>query len=174
MADIEIMGFIGRKEGCVEIPYPDGTYDSWGFGHNGPDVVRGRRLTKKEALALFSADLDALEMRLDKRLKVTLSRQQKNALLSAAYNLGLAGIRTVLELVNAGDNAGAMAKLKTLCKVKQTDGSYKKSKGLEARREAEVRIFEAGDYGDTSRVPYWTGNPFKTAMRWAEFPGDFL
>ncbi|MBA3753045.1 MAG: lysozyme [Nitrospira sp.] len=177
MASREIMAFIGRREGFVEVSYSDGKYLSWGFGHNGPEVLAGQRITLQDGIALFSTDLERFERGIKRELKAKLQPHEFDALLSAAYNLGVNGVASVIELLNGGLRDAALKKLRSLCKIKSADDGdpttppvFTESAGLKKRREAEAVLFETGDYGDVSRIPYWRNNPFKTKMEWVAFP----
>lgn len=89
-----IKGFEGLRYGA----YKDSA-GVWtiGYGHTGADVKEGMRITRAEADRLFDLDLSRFERGLNDMLDVDgikgLTQGQFDALLSFAYNLGLAKLR---------------------------------------------------------------------------------
>lgn len=109
-----------------------------GVGHTGPDVKPGMRITQAQSDALLSADLAKFEKAVARNVKVALTQNQFDALVSFTYNLGEGNLRssTLLKRVNAGDMAGAAAEF----------GKWNKAggmvlAGLTRRRAAEAALF---------------------------------
>ncbi len=82
-----------------------------GYGHTGPDVTPGKRVSKDQAEALLRADLahfeDGVDDALDENADTT--DNQFGAMVSLAFNVGLGAFRhsTVLRDHNAGEYAAA-------------------------------------------------------------------
>lgn len=97
-ASDSIKNFIKEREGLRYGAYKDSA-GVWtiGYGHTGADVKEGMRITRAEADRLFDLDFSRFERGLNDMLEVDgikeLSQGQFDALLSFAYNLGLAKLR---------------------------------------------------------------------------------
>ena len=138
-------------ESCSLVAYPDpGSKDGrpWtiGWGHTGPDVVKGLRWTQQQADDAFRSDLKATESGVVSLVKVQLTQGQFDALVCFAYNVGLdidtdtiaegLGDSTLLRKLNAGDFEGAALEFR---KWNKNDG--KVMRGLVRRRAAEECLF---------------------------------
>lgn len=130
-------------ESCELSAYPDpGSKDGkpWtiGWGHTGPEVVKGLRWTQGQADAVFVNDLAKFEAAVSAAVKVPLSQGQFDALVCFTYNLGGANLRssTLLRKLNAKDYGGAEAEFARWVK---NDG--KTMRGLIRRRAAEAALF---------------------------------
>jgi lysozyme len=139
-------------EGCELHAYPDpGTGgDPWtiGYGHTGPEVKKGLKITKEEAEALLKKDLVKFEQGVLNLCTVQLTQPQFDALVSFAYNCGLGNLKssTLLKLVNKGDFQGAAEQF-----LRWNKAAGKVLKGLTRRREAEKQVFLCGIY-DTEEL----------------------
>lgn len=146
-------------EQCRLDAYPDpGSSDGhpWtiGWGHTGPEVVRGLRWTQQQADAAFLADVARFERDVESLLKVVPTQGQFDALVSFAYNVGSdidkdtiaegLGDSTLLRKFNAGDFAGAKREFP---KWNKNDGRV--MRGLVRRRAAEQALFD-GFSGDSA------------------------
>jgi len=109
-----------------------------GVGHTGPDVKPGMRITQAQSDALLSADLAKFEKAVANAVKVPLTQNQFDALVSFTYNLGEGNLRasTLLKRVNAGDMAAAAAEF-----AKWDKAGGKVLSGLTKRRAAEAALF---------------------------------
>lgn len=128
-------------ESCQLVAYPDpGSKDGkpWtnGWGHTGPDVVKGTVWTQAHADEVFEKDLLKHEARVARLVKVPLTQGQYDALVLFDYNTGALHSSTLLKLLNAGDYAGAQAQFK---RWNKNDG--KVMRGLIRRRAAEAALF---------------------------------
>lgn len=128
-------------EQCRLVAYPDpGSKDGkpWtiGWGHTGPEVVKGLVWTQAQADAAFEKDLLKFEARVARLVKVSLTQGQYDALVLFDYNTGALHSSTMLKLLNAGDYAGAQAQFK---RWNKNDG--KVMRGLIRRRAAEECLF---------------------------------
>lgn len=134
--------FIKRWEGYSETAYQD-TGGVWtiGYGHT-KGVKPGMKITKEQALAYLSEDLQWVEAALAKRVKVALTQNQYDALCSFVYNIGetqFAG-STCLKRLNAKDYIGAA---EALTWWNKDDGRV--VQGLVNRRNDEKKLFLTPD-----------------------------
>lgn len=134
-------------EGLQLKAYPDpGSADGkpWtiGYGHTGPEVVKGLAWTQAQADAAFVADLAKFEARASKFVTVPLTQGQFDAIVLFDYNTGALGSSTLLKKLNAKDYAGAREEFK---RWNKNDGQV--MKGLTRRRAAEVGLWD-GMSGD--------------------------
>ena len=109
-----------------------------GYGHTGPDISEGDRITEYWARELLRDDLGAVEAGV-RRLHVARTQGQFDALVSFAFNLGidrLAG-STLLKVIRAG---GSRSEIRREFRRWVFAGG-KPLKGLERRREWEARRF---------------------------------
>lgn len=138
-------------EACKLVAYPDpGSKDGkpWtiGWGHTGPEVVKGLVWTQAQADAQFLIDIARFEREVSGLVKVPLTQGQFDALVLFAYNVGSdidadkiaegLGDSTLLRKLNAGDYAGAALEFR---KWNKNDG--KVMRGLIRRRAAEECLF---------------------------------
>ncbi|MDR7037410.1 GH24 family phage-related lysozyme (muramidase)/peptidoglycan hydrolase-like protein with peptidoglycan-binding domain [Methylobacterium sp. BE186] len=83
-----------------------------GVGHTSaagaPKVTPGLSITEAEALSIFARDLAQYEAAVDKAVKVPLSENERDALVSICYNIGPGAFSrsTFVKRLNAGDRAG--------------------------------------------------------------------
>jgi lysozyme len=138
-------------ESCKLTAYPDpGSRDGkpWtiGWGHTGPEVVKGLVWTQGQADAQFLIDVARFEREVASLVKVPLTQGQFDALVLFAYNVGSdidadtiaegLGDSTLLRKLNAGDYDGAALEFR---KWNKNDG--KVMRGLIRRRAAEECLF---------------------------------
>ena len=129
-------------ESCKLTAYPDpGSVDGkpWtiGWGSTGPGIAKGVVWTQAQADERFAADLARFEKAVALMAPVT-TRNQFDALVSFAYNVGLAALNdsTLLRLHNKGDYAGAKDQF---ARWNKNDG--KVMNGLTRRRAAEAAMY---------------------------------
>ena len=111
-----------------------------GYGHTGSDVKPGLKTNEQEAEHLLQEDLNHAGIGVEKLVKVPLTDNQFAALVSFAFNAGLASLAasTLLKRLNAGDYHAVPAELGKW--VKATDPRTKQKvtlPGLVKRRAAE-------------------------------------
>ena len=138
-------------ESCRLEAYQDGG-GVWtiGWGHTGPDVHPGLKITQVQADALFDRDIARFEREVTSLLTATVSQNQFDALVSFAYNCGSdidadtkaegLGDSTLLKLVNAYRFEEAVKEFPKWCK---DNGVV--VRGLLRRRNAEAKLFEMPD-----------------------------
>lgn len=123
---------------------------TWGIGtlaHRGPCTAEelARVVTDADVEREFAARLRATERGVENRIKVQLNQAQFDALVSLAYNTGVAGAEKVFKLVNSHDFDGAAKMI-----LSMTYGSTVKDgktvrvfyPGLVARRNREAAPFK--------------------------------
>lgn len=133
---------IKNWEGCRLTAYkPVATEPHWtiGWGHYGPDVRKGQTITQAEADALLVEDCqrfaDAVDDPANVPLTAQLNANQRDALISFAFNCGEGNLRKLCEN-------------RTLEQICDAMSLYNKAGGkvllgLERRRAAEQRLFDS-------------------------------
>lgn len=111
-----------------------------GWGHRGPEVIEGYRITKEKAEELFDADLFDPIICVSNEVKVPLNPNQNGALISFTFSVGCDKFRgsNLLKRLNNGENPKIVV-LRELPKWVYIDG--KKVPSLVRRRAAEVLFF---------------------------------
>lgn len=137
------VNLIKHFEGCrleAYKPVPTEEYYTIGYGHYGPDVHRGDRITSEWAEQLLRKDLAKFEKAVNKLVKVPLTQNQFDALVSFTYNLGETKFAdsTLLKVVNANpkDNDGVRKQL-----LRWVNAGGRELPGLVRRREAEANLY---------------------------------
>lgn len=168
------LALIKNWEGCrltAYKPVPTETYWTIGWGHYGPDVRQGDTITQAEADALLLSDCqrfaDAVDDPANVPLTASLNANQRDALISFAYNCGAGNLRT-------------LCRGRTLTQICEAMSLYTKSGGksllgLERRRAAEQRLFET----PVKEVSVTINNNIpdeyaKEAVDWAQESGILL
>ena len=133
--------FIERFEGLYLHTYNDGVgVATIGYGHTtsagGPKVKWGQTITKEQADKLLADDLVRVENDVNKLVKVPLTQNQFDALVSFHFNTGGLGRSTLLKKLNAGDYNSVPAELS-----KWNRGGGKVMAGLTTRRTEEGKLF---------------------------------
>lgn len=113
-----------------------------GVGSTVPAVHAGEVITKQQALARFDKDLTKFEGAVDRLVKVPLTQNQFDALVSFTFNVGEGALAksTLLKKLNAGDYDAVPAEL-----MKWTKGGGKELPGLVRRRRAEAAMWRGVD-----------------------------
>ena len=133
----EFEGFRGRRYLCPA------NKPTIGYGHVIVDSERatlwGADLTEEQATKLLMKDLVRFEDAVLAMVAVPLTQGQFDALVSFAYNLGEAKLRssTLLKLLNAGDYDGARKQIN-----RWVYSNGKKLEGLIRRRARETEMFQ--------------------------------
>lgn len=109
-----------------------------GYGHTGSDVWPGLVITKEWAEWLLDEDLKKFEAYVSGYVKVDLTQDQFDALVSFTYNVGAEAFKnsTMLKKLNAGDYEGAAKEFPRWNKSKG-----KVLPGLVKRAEAQRKLF---------------------------------
>ncbi|WP_336948622.1 lysozyme [Acinetobacter junii] len=105
---------------------------------NGVKVKKGDKCTLEQAKEYFAHDLERFEASVNNLVKVPLSQNQFDALVSLTYNIGQTAFSnsTLLKKLNAKDYQGAADQF-----IRWNKGGGKVMKGLVRRREAERALF---------------------------------
>jgi lysozyme len=132
---------IEQSEGIRYTAYLD-TGGVWtiGVGHTGPEVIKGLRATDEQVRAWLEEDVLEAEDAVNRLVKVELTQNQFDMLVSFVFNVGEGQFKrsTMLRLLNQGDYEGAANELP---KWKFDNG--KMIQGLLNRRLEEQKIFLA-------------------------------
>lgn len=144
---------IKTSEGLRLQSYPDpatgGLPVTIGFGSTrikGKPIKLGLTITKEQAEEYLADDLVPFEQAVNSLVKVKLTQNQFDALISFVYNVGAdidtdniaegLGDSTLLKKLNAGDYKGAADQF-----LKWDKANGKVMKGLTIRRQAERALF---------------------------------
>ena len=113
-----------------------------GYGHTGEDVKPGLQITKEQAETILKEELKKLEVAINKYVKVPLTQNQFDALVSWVYNVGIGALlkSTLLKYLNIGRYDLIPNELKRWNKVKG-----KVLNGLATRRNMEAKLFQTKD-----------------------------
>lgn len=117
-----------------------------GIGHTSaagpPKVEPGMRITVQEAYDILNRDLDQYEAAVNKYVKVPLTQNQFDALVSFVYNVGVGAFQksTLLKKLNAGQYNAVPGEL-----MKWTKAGGKELAGLVRRRRAEAALWRGVD-----------------------------
>lgn len=134
------LALIKRFEGCrltAYKPVPTEKYWTIGWGHYGPDVREGDRITQAEADAMLAGDCQRFANAVDDPgyvpLTDKLNANQRDALISFAFNCGVGNLKT-------------LCKGRSLPQICTAMALYDKSNGkplagLTRRRKAEQALF---------------------------------
>ena len=127
--------------------YDDGVgVQTLGYGHTA-GVKRGDTCTEEQADAWFDEEIAKFEDAVTDMVKVDLSQQQFDGLISFAYNVGSGALRssTLLKMLTLGGYADAAKRFLDWDKG-MVGGRLQPLAGLTKRRAAERKIFEDGIY----------------------------
>lgn len=111
----------------------------WTIGYGTTRGIKpGMSITKEQAERMLANDVQRFEVEVERLVKVPLTSNQRDALISFTYNLGAANLEssTLLRLLNRGDYAAAAEQLPRWNKA-----GGKVLPGLVRRREAERALF---------------------------------
>lgn len=127
---------------------PTEKYYTIGYGHYGSDVRAGQVITEEEAEKLLRDDVQEFVKGVNKLLKVDVTQNQFDALVSFAYNVGLGALKssTLLQYLNVGDIQKAGSEL-----LRWNKSGGKVYNGLVKRREKERGLFLSGGSKSVTR-----------------------
>lgn len=110
---------------------------------NGEKVKLGESCTREQAFEWLMFELEEKTKEVNEMVKVDMTQNEFDALLSFAYNCGNSALResTLLRKFNAGDIAGAGAEF-----LKWNKANGKVLPGLTRRRNAERNLFLGKDW----------------------------
>ena len=140
---IEGIEFIKHYESCKLQAYKlDGErYFTIAYGHTGPDVKEGQKITKEQAERLLLADLEGYTNLVLRECEyLNLNQCELNALVSFVYNCGLGNLKKL-----TANGTRSKEEIAEHITAYTKSGSESNRKGLLARRQAEKAMFEGGD-----------------------------
>lgn len=155
------------KEGIVELanyecltlkPYLDsGGVKTVGIGSTSSDIKDlakwdwDKELTIQEAIDLYVKGLQKYDKAVSDTLKVPVTQNEYDALVSITYNIGIGGMQksTFMKLVNARANKHDI--VNAMARWNKDNG--KVVKGLVNRRAKEADLFLNSDYKSGGKVP---------------------
>ena len=115
-----------------------------GYGHTSaagaPKVTPGMVITKQQADNILASDLGKVEADINKLVKVPVTQNQYDALVSFQFNTGSLGKSSVLTALNNKDYNGAANKLMAYTNGR-VNGQLVPMAGLVKRRTAEKALF---------------------------------
>jgi GH24 family phage-related lysozyme (muramidase) len=143
-----IAGFEGLRLEAYKA-HPSEVHWTIGYGHYGPDVRPGMRITKEDALELLREDVRRFERAVKEHVppRWREQRQHVDALCSVAYNLGEGVLTPEPPLTSLGEalrGRGAQRIGDAILLYDKAGGQT--LPGLTRRRKAERRLFLTGSY----------------------------
>ncbi|MDE6296319.1 MAG: lysozyme [Muribaculaceae bacterium] len=136
---------IKNWEGCRLTAYrcPAGVL-TIGYGHTGPDVKAGKKITQSEADRLFDQDVERFADKVAPVFAgVVLDNNQFDALVSLSYNIGSLSVKapTLLRKVKANPNDPTIREEFLKHVNARVNGVLKPLPGLVRRRTAEANHY---------------------------------
>jgi lysozyme len=122
----------------------------WTIGYGSTEgVVKGMRITEKEAETLLKRDLRYFEAEVNKLVKVPLTQSQYDAIVSLVFNIGVGAFKksTLLRKLNAKEYIGASGQF-----TRWNKAGGKENRGLVLRRRREMALFDE-DTWETDDTP---------------------
>ena len=156
-----IIAYIKEKEGCRLEAYKLSGEDYWtiGYGHSGPDVKQGDKLTQEEADKLFAQDLKKYEAAVNGYIdeyNLSFNQSKFDAIVSFTYNCGTNWVDKSWRIAKYLKNNFKDSNGKVLPDQEIADafgvicnGGDGIINGLIERRIEEAKIFLYGDYTGT-------------------------
>lgn len=155
--------FIESFEGCILQAYDDANDHivpaggkaqgvlTIGYGHTSaagePKVFPGQTITKQQADAILASDLVRVESDVNRLVKVPLTQNQFDALVSFHFNTGALGKSSILKVLNDKNYEDAANRI-----LLYNRAGGKVLAGLVRRREAEKKMFLSPDTKSNSTV----------------------
>ena len=138
------LGLLKQSEGFRSTTYLDAAgYPTIGYGHRlvHPECYP-HGITEPQAAIILEWDVRESEQAVERLVMVPLSQGQFDALVDFTFNLGSGSLAssTLLHELNAGQYAAAAEQL-----LHWDHAGSEVSTGLQARREAELRLWQTAD-----------------------------
>jgi spore coat assembly protein SafA len=126
-----------------------------GYGHTA-GVKPGDRISAAQAEQFLRSDVQWAEDAVRKHVKVPITQQQFDALVSFTFNLGAGALQksTLLSKLNQGDYAGAQAEF-----GRWVNAGGQRLEGLVRRRAEEARLFGSSGPADGGAAPAPSTSP---------------
>lgn len=133
--------FIIKEEGEILTAYicPAGVW-TIGVGHTGADVKPEMKITKEQSRELLKSDLVRFESSVNRNVKVNLTQNKFDALVSFAFNVGTGNFET----------STLLKKINTSAPIEEIEEQFRRwihagkkvLPGLKARREREIKLYK--------------------------------
>ena len=109
-----------------------------GYGHTGPEVVKGLKISHQQAIIFLQSDISKFEKIVSNALTNPVNRNQFDALVIFAYNIGGTSFKnsTAVKMINSNNYELVPDWIEKWNKI---DGVI--SPGLQNRRAAEVNLW---------------------------------
>ena len=162
-ASSKIMDYIKSKEGCELTAYKlaGEEYYTIGYGHYGPDVSKGQKITQAKADELFAQDLKRFENAVNDyntKYKLNLTQNKFDALVSFTYNCGEYWINESWRIAKYARNGFKYENGDPVPDLEIADAfgviCNGGLAGLVKRRIEEARIFLYGDYDGSGSIDF--------------------
>jgi len=133
---------IKRFEGFQPEQYWDVKHWAIGYGHKNNENLT--KISEEEASERLSKDLISIEKTVSEHVKVPLTQEQYDALVSFTYNFNEEKFRnsTLLKKLNNKDYEGAAEEFKRWVNIYNKKGNKIVLDGLVERRQAEYELFK--------------------------------
>ena len=134
---------LNRLEGNKLTAYKDAGGWAIGRGHNGPDIQPGMTISQEKSDELFQQDIASAAAAVSSTIKVPLSQNQFDSLVSFAYNVGNGAFAksTLAARLNRGDFGAVAGEM-----GRWINSEGKPNDVLVARRGEEAAMFTGGTY----------------------------
>lgn len=141
VAGVNLMDYLKIDEGTRYTPYRDiaGVLTVC-QGHTGPDIIEGKRYTKKECDALLTLNTEKHGAGVLRCTKVPLNQNQYDAFTRFTFNVGTSAFcnSILVKKLNQGDYPGACKQLLRWDRAR-VNGVLRPVRGLTARRLSEYQ-----------------------------------
>ena len=138
------VNLIKSFEGFSSVPYNDGVgVMTIGYGHAFRKKDKHlKKITEEQAVEILKEDVSIAVKNVNNLVKVDITQNQFDALVSFAFNVGVGNLKnsTLLKKLNQGDYIGAADEFLRWNKGR-VNGVMKEMKGLTRRRVAERALF---------------------------------
>ena len=144
---------------CKAIPTEK--YYTIGYGHYGADVKAGQTITETEALSLLKSDVKIFESTVNSAIKVKVTQNQFDAMVSLCYNIGIGAFQSS-DLVSFLNNKKLWHGAAEFPLWRKAGGSI--LSGLQNRRAKELSLFAVGmdvSLTDSMNVRAGAGTSYK-------------
>lgn len=133
--------FIKQQEGYRPNAYADGRQTSIGYGTRAR--FAGETIDREEAERRLRSEIGSVEKWLDRNITTEMTPQQRGALVSFGFNLGVDDLDKLKKDINAGDWGKVAGRMRTFNK-EMKNGKLVVNDGLTNRRLREAALVSGG------------------------------